>query len=823
MTGTINVTASYPSGLRLTNAAYAYVTVAAGAFIGNPSGPALYGNLGTIDLTIANSGSITATGSTTGSYGIALVGAGTVANAAGGLVSGVDGGVDISGVGTVVNQGSIAALDTGLGAGVAIGGGVTNSAVNNSGSISGGYNGVFINAAGLVSNSGSIGGTNGNGIVISGTAAVVNGTLSTIAGYRIGVSIGSSGTLINQGNIISSQTSGPGYAFDSMTGKTTLFDVGAFLNSGGISNASGATISSYFFGVAIYDGGSIQNHGSISGSSTSIGFGAFLLNGGTVSNAASGMISGGSDGILIGGTNTGSVMNDGSITSGTTNAPGRAAVNILSGGYFGNTGMVTGQNVGVHLNGGGSIHNAGTITGINMSVYVGQPATVDNVGTLTSAGYKTGAVVRLLQGGTISNEASGRMSGTWIGAQIYSSASGAAPGTILNQGLMLAADTLGDGAGAWLMGPGLISNGSLGTISGGAFGVVTYNYADTLINNGTISATEYAVKMGSGGANRVVVSPGATFASLSTLTAIVDGGNPLTATVASVLELTTGSGIGAITGFGSKYIDFAQVTLDAGASWALAGTVAASQTVAFGGAGALTLTNPGSVGGTIAGFGTSDTIALAGVTDPASATLGAGNVLTVARTSGPSITLQLDPAQTFAGSNFPFSVVGGNTDLTVPCFAAGTRILTPAGEVPVEALEAGDLLVLASGRTARVRWIGRRRVDCRAHSAPRAVMPVCIRAGAIAPGVPARDLFLSPDHAVYVDGMLIPVRCLINGRSIVQLVADAVTYFHVELPRHDVMLAEGLAVESYLDTGNRSVFANAGRRAEGSVVEAFSG
>jgi hypothetical protein len=69
--------------------------------------------------------------------------------------------------------------------------------------------------------------------------------------------------------------------------------------------------------------------------------------------------------------------------------------------------------------------------------------------------------------------------------------------------------------------------------------------------------------------------------------------------------------------------------------------------------------------------------------------------------------------------------------------------------------------------------------------------------------LPRRDLLLSPDHAVYVDGALIPIRYLINGRSIVPTASRTVIYYHLELPRHDVLLAEGLPAESYLDTGNR--------------------
>jgi hypothetical protein len=74
-------------------------------------------------------------------------------------------------------------------------------------------------------------------------------------------------------------------------------------------------------------------------------------------------------------------------------------------------------------------------------------------------------------------------------------------------------------------------------------------------------------------------------------------------------------------------------------------------------------------------------------------------------------------------------------------------------------------------------------------------------------GVPRRPLFLSPDHAVFCDGLLVPIKRLINGTSIAQMRCDEITYWHVELERHDVLLAEGLACESYLETGCRSAFA----------------
>ena len=145
-----------------------------------------------------------------------------------------------------------------------------------------------------------------------------------------------------------------------------------------------------------------------------------------------------------------------------------------------------------------------------------------------------------------------------------------------------------------------------------------------------------------------------------------------------------------------------------------------------------------------------------------------------------------------------------------PCFAAGTRIATAEGVRPVELLAPGDVVRLATGGTASVCWVGQRRVACDRHPRPEEVWPVRIEAGAIAEGVPARDLWLSPDHAVALGGVLVPARYLVNGASIRQEKCAQVTYFHVELADHALLLAEGLEAESYLDTGNRAAFANAG-------------
>jgi hypothetical protein len=146
----------------------------------------------------------------------------------------------------------------------------------------------------------------------------------------------------------------------------------------------------------------------------------------------------------------------------------------------------------------------------------------------------------------------------------------------------------------------------------------------------------------------------------------------------------------------------------------------------------------------------------------------------------------------------------------VPCFVAGTRIATERGAIPVQHLRVGDTVCLAEGGSAPVVWLGHRRVDCRRHPHHADVWPVRIVAHAFGVGRPVRDLLLSPDHAVFIDGVLIPVRYLLNDATVRQEKVASVSYWHVELSKHTVLLAEGLSTESYLDTGNRAAFDNGG-------------
>lgn len=146
----------------------------------------------------------------------------------------------------------------------------------------------------------------------------------------------------------------------------------------------------------------------------------------------------------------------------------------------------------------------------------------------------------------------------------------------------------------------------------------------------------------------------------------------------------------------------------------------------------------------------------------------------------------------------------------IPCFRRGTLILTERGEVPVEELAIGDRLVTLSGAARPIRWIGRRAYDGRFIAGNRSVLPICVRQNALADGVPARDLWLSPRHALYIEGALVQAEHLVNGVTIVQADhVEQVEYLHIELETHDILYAAGAPAESYVDCDNRLMFANA--------------
>ena len=143
-----------------------------------------------------------------------------------------------------------------------------------------------------------------------------------------------------------------------------------------------------------------------------------------------------------------------------------------------------------------------------------------------------------------------------------------------------------------------------------------------------------------------------------------------------------------------------------------------------------------------------------------------------------------------------------------PCYCRGTLIATSRGKVAVEDLQVGDLVLTASGGVRPIRWIGHRKLRLDRHPRPEAVRPVRIAAGTLADGVPARDLCVSPEHALWLDRALVAAKDLVNGATIRQEEWREVEYFHVELDSFDILLAEGAAAESYLDCGSRKSFDN---------------
>jgi len=157
---------------------------------------------------------------------------------------------------------------------------------------------------------------------------------------------------------------------------------------------------------------------------------------------------------------------------------------------------------------------------------------------------------------------------------------------------------------------------------------------------------------------------------------------------------------------------------------------------------------------------------------------------------------------------------GSSTSFTqyfnTACYAPGTRIATPAGEMAVEDLQIGDLITTGVGVAKPVKWIGRRGYTAAAVAEFPNLRPVLIRQDALAPGLPRRDLTLSPMHALFIDEVFIPAVALVNGVSILRReAAGPVSYIHVELDRHDVIFADGAPAETFMDDDSRAMFENA--------------
>ncbi|MDR3571120.1 MAG: Hint domain-containing protein [Candidatus Pacebacteria bacterium] len=185
------------------------------------------------------------------------------------------------------------------------------------------------------------------------------------------------------------------------------------------------------------------------------------------------------------------------------------------------------------------------------------------------------------------------------------------------------------------------------------------------------------------------------------------------------------------------------------------------------------------------------------------------DVLTVTSGSTVEAVIQLDGQ--YAGDQFQLANSNGVDTITTNaiCFMAGTMIRTPKGEVAVETLKRGDLVLTTDGVAKPVTWLGKQTIST-VFADPKRVWPVRIKAGALGENLPARDLVVSPGHAMFIDGALILASALVNGSSIIRetTVPKVFTYYHVEVDDHSLIYAEGAPAETFVDNVDRLAFDN---------------
>lgn len=832
------------SNVTLSNAAFNPAYIAPGGTL--TGGTALYGAPSTV-WTLTNAGTIAGT-----AIGILIVAGGTISNAVGAIVSGGTAAIELFGGGSVSNAGSI---DGSTSYGVYLGSGLLT---NLAGADILGGKAVRLNAGGTAINQGTIGGS-GVGITLHAGAAVTNSQGGTISGATA-VDLGG-GVLVNAASIKGGTVGGYSLLGGEITnqagGLIEGSSQGIRMAGGSVVNAGQITASSGGSAIYFTAGGQLTNDaGSVSGAigvsiagapgtianratiAASTGAGVALSAGGLLVNQTGGVVLGGASADAIVVQQGGTVDNAGTIIAAAGHSaailqpgfanllvvrPGAAFAGVVDGGNTVGaaytsvlelaTGAASGTLAGLGsqyrdfariavdagavwtlasaaLGSGYAIRDLGSLTNagsLGSGVTIGAGAAFTNaagarvvsvqyavystgIGEVLNLGSITGQTgVFLVAGGVVSNAASGTISGSGN----YAVNDEGAAATVINAGSIG-----GTSGGLYLPGGGLLIEQAGAALSGATTGVKV-GHGGTVVTNGSITGGTDAVLFGSGYAGRLVLEPGASFGGT------VDGGNTIGASVASTLELA--SGHGTIGGVGSQLVDFGTISFDPGAAWLVAGDVA--------GLGS---------GQVIAGFASGDTIELSGLNETI-ASFSAG-MLTL--TGDATVTLNIPGP--FTAASFVATQVAGGTDITAPCFVAGTRIATPRGEVAVERLRVGDTVLTVPRRRELIVWIGCRSVDCSRHPRPHQVWPVRIRAGAFGDARPCRDLLLSPDHAVFCDGVLIPVKHLINGSTIRQIPSPAVEYFHIELARHAVLFAEGQPAESYLDAGDRANFANGG-------------
>jgi hypothetical protein len=558
------------------------------------------------------------------------------------------------------------------------------------------------------------------------------------------------------------------------------------VNSGTISGQTGVNAQQ----------GVLSNSGLIDGSQTGL-----YLGGGTAVN--SGMISGALGVQIENAAGAGSLTNDGMISGGV----------VVTGGFLDNASQITGV-TGVSLGIAGIATNTGDIYGQSYGVVVSGPANAVNESFVNSGSIYSPNEGIVIAGAYANN--SGSLAGGEVGATIsagrfanYGSISSPVLAVEISGGSFTNSGTVAGRVDGISMSGGKVTN--FGSISGRSDGVAVS--AGSLANYGGISGAAYGVAdlggnvtnygMISAASDGVLVSHGmltnagtiqggvnAVYGSFMTLDVepgAVFTGNVINTNGPSLLELG-GAGVGSLGGIGTQIKGFGAIEFGSGANWVISGDVA------------------GLAGGeTISGMSRVDTIVLDGFAE-VSESLVSGVGLEL---SNGTFTVTLDITGSFS-NGLQVAVVDGDTVITdVTCFAAGTKIATPAGNIPVEQLQIGGLVCTLNGGDRPVKWVGWRHYDGRMIQGNRAALPVCIRQDAIADGVPVRDLVVSPGHAIAIDQVLVHALRLVNGVSVVQLSeVESVTYYHIELESHAILLAENCPAESFCDEHFRQQFGN---------------
>ena len=355
------------------------------------------------------------------------------------------------------------------------------------------------------------------------------------------------------------------------------------------------------------------------------------------------------------------------------------------------------------------------------------------------------------------------------------------------------------------------------TVSSGqtSKGIIIYSGDQELVQSGGTAKATYAL---SGGVQAVAgVDSGATigsgalqdvFGSASGvvldggLQVVESGGRATSTTILSGGRETVSSGGTA----SAPTISGSGAVLDLSSGAIVSGGITFS-----GSGGQLRVGDSAAPSNTISGFtGVGDVIDLTGLTFSGNTSVGFDpltDVLTVTEGAN-SATIQLD-LEIYAGITWSATQDSGSGTAVAACFRRGTLIWTERGEVPVEDLAIGDEVVILSGEARPIKWIGRRAYDDRFVAGNRTVLPIRIEAGSLDDDVPTRDLWISPEHALHIDGVLVPACLLVNGATITQVErTERLEYFHIELDRHAVILAEGAPAESFVDCDNRFMFHN---------------